>query len=460
VYKRYHIQTRPAPDIFAMPSRFHVEVKRHRLAELLVKEIFHQRGALRVVASRPCKYGVLSRPLGGFTPNERQCVGCLRCTTESPEVIQIYHNPRRRTLGDSFFTPENIETISYEARTGRVPVKGAGYRGRFGGEGWDGMWTDMSEIVRPTRDGIHGREYISTSVDIGARPAYLSFDGQSPQWSGPLFSLPIPVLFDLLPSSVSGNGQLVAALLKAAELTGALCIMPAGRAKKYAHNSSVVPFFADKDVKRVKTYPGNPALVELSGNNEKLLASARARFPGAVLCLRLDFDKDLDLVSLVQAGATAFHLVANYQGKGKQGEFVGSLIRSQHQSLITAGLREQATLIGTGGIIAAEHIPKAIICGLDAVALDTALLVALQARLDGECTDRLSARFKLPWNLNATWGAQRIANLMASWHDQLLEILGAMGIREVRRLRGESGRAMFQAELEREAFAGIEGYGQ
>ena len=26
------------------------------------------------------------------------------------------------------------------------------------------MWTDMSEIVRPTRDGIHGREYISTSV--------------------------------------------------------------------------------------------------------------------------------------------------------------------------------------------------------------------------------------------------------------------------------------------------------
>ena len=25
----------------------------------------------------------------------------------------------------------------------------------------------LSEIVRPTRDGIHGREYISTSADIG-----------------------------------------------------------------------------------------------------------------------------------------------------------------------------------------------------------------------------------------------------------------------------------------------------
>jgi len=32
-------------------------------------------------------------------------------------------------------------------------------------------------------------------------------------------------------------------------------------------------------------------------------------------------------------------------------------------------------------------------------------------------------------------------------------------LREVRRLRGEMGRAMFQKELEREAFSGIEGYG-
>ena len=49
--------------------------------------------------------------------------------------------------------------------------------------------------------------------------------------------------------------------------------------------------------------------------------------------------------------------------------------------------------------------------------------------------------------------------LFRSWRDQLLEVLGAMGLREVRRLRGEMGRAMFQKELEREAFSGIEGYG-
>jgi hypothetical protein len=54
---------------------------------------------------------------------------------------------------------------------------------------------------------------------------------------------------------------------------------------------------------------------------------------------------------------------------------------------------------------------------------------------------------------------QRLKNMSASWRDQLLEILSAMGIREVRRLRGEVGRAMFMKDLEAETFAGVDGYG-
>ena len=50
-------------------------------------------------------------------------------------------------------------------------------------------------------------------------------------------------------------------------------------------------------------------------------------------------------------------------------------------------------------------------------------------------------------------GAQRLMNLMGAWNNQLLEVLGAMGIREVRRLRGEVGRAMFVEELQKEIFA-------
>jgi hypothetical protein len=45
----------------------------------------------------------------------------------------------------------------------------------------------------------------------------------------------------------------------------------------------------------------------------------------------------------------------------------------------------------------------------------------------------------------------RMVNLMAAWHDQLIEVMGAMGMREARRLRGDVGRAMFFEDLERES---------
>ncbi|MFN2195056.1 MAG: hypothetical protein ACK2UW_02900 [Anaerolineales bacterium] len=98
------------------------------------------------------------------------------------------------------------------------------------------------------------------------------------------------------------------------------------------------------------------------------------------------------------------------------------------------------------------------IAGLDAVGLDLPLLVALQGRLMGEFSGREGVAFHLPARIPPEWGVQRLKNLIAAWRDQLLEILGAMGLREVRRLRGEMGRALFMVDLEREAFAEIEGY--
>ena len=52
----------------------------------------------------------------------------------------------------------------------------------------------MSEIVRPTRNGIHGREYINTSVDIGRKLERLSFGAAPALLSEPpaLLELPLP----------------------------------------------------------------------------------------------------------------------------------------------------------------------------------------------------------------------------------------------------------------------------
>jgi glutamate synthase domain-containing protein 2 len=159
---------------------------------------------------------------------------------------------------------------------------------------------------------------------------------------------------------------------------------------------------------------------------------------------------DADILELARQGVRVVHLTADYHGCVGD-RFALDLIRQAHQRLVDAGLREEVTLIGSGGLVMAEHVAKAIICGLDVTALDIALAVALQARLAGECLDRETSALVFP-RLRAAWGVQRLTNLASSWRDQLLEILGAMGLRELRRLRGELGRCMFQCDLEQEVF--------
>ena len=47
------------------------------------------------------------------------------------------------------------------------------------------------------------------------------------------------------------------------------------------------------------------------------------------------------------------------------------------------------------------------------------------------------------------YAAQRMVNLMGAWHSQLLEVLGAMGLREARRLRGEAPRICCRGAIKR-----------
>ncbi len=459
-YRRYHIETAAAPDIVPWPTRFTVHVNKVGLAKHLVKEFIHYRGNLDIVLSRPCMYGVFSGPIGGFAPRPQHCVGCLRCTTQHADFVEIRHNLQRQKLGDSYFHFNHVNAVSYEAQNGSIPVKGAGYRGKFGGEGWDGMWTDMSEIVRPTRDGIHGREFISTVVDIGAKPNFLTFDAQGqPQGPTPqMFTIPLPMLFDAPPTAVR-TATTCRALAQAAQKVQTLLVLPIDELRQFdLTGPHIVPLVAPHKRHQVASLPFEPRLVEMATWDPALYDEIRFCYPEALVALRLPFAQTADLLRYHNLGVRVFHLVADYHGRDGNGRFVRTLIQEAHKTFVNAGIREEVTLLGSGGLVAAEHVPKAIIMGLDAVALDTPLLVAMQATFDGDFIHAADPHCTLSTNLTVEWGAQRLQNLMAAWRDQLLEILGAMGLREVRRLRGEIGRALFQHELEAAAFADIEGF--
>ena len=68
----------------------------------------------------------------------------------------------------------------------------------------------------------------------------------------------------------------------------------------------------------------------------------------------------------------------------------------------------------------------------------------------------MPARRKIE-SITPEYGIGRMTNLIAVWHDQLIEMMGAMGIREARRLRGETGRALFFEDLEEETFGRLFG---
>jgi hypothetical protein len=264
------------------------------------------------------------------------------------------------------------------------------------------------------------------------------------------------MIFDLSAAPFQ-NDTFLKGAAAAAEEVGTLVILPVDAIRRLGLTGDhIVPLVKPEDEEKLGSLP-TPRLLTLSVWDADVYREVRQHFPEALVSLQIDSVSD-GLLNLVEAGIHVFQLVANLHGRDPKGAFILDSIRKLHTFFVEAGIREEVTLLGSGGMIAAEHIPKALLVGLDVVALDTPLVVAVQGNFDGECADRKSSQFTFPKKLTVDWAAQRIINLAAAWRDQLLEISGAMGMRETRRLRGEMGRAMFMKNLEADAFEGIDGY--
>jgi glutamate synthase domain-containing protein 2 len=131
--------------------------------------------------------------------------------------------------------------------------------------------------------------------------------------------------------------------------------------------------------------------------------------------------------------------------------YIKDVIRAVHLRLIEERMRDEISIIASGGIGMAEHVPKALLCGADLTAIGLPLLIALGAFVYQQPERKIvmpEGVEKIPVDI----ARQRIVNLMGAWHSQLLEVMGAMGIREARRLRGETGRAIFFEEIDNETF--------
>ncbi|MCK5542171.1 MAG: hypothetical protein KAI40_05725 [Desulfobacterales bacterium] len=461
--KKYNIHTKAAPPRFYPVGKYGIIEDRENCA-----------GSCKECVKKKCVYDIFKENYLHMSEMEEPeylytCNSCFRCIQECTKgIFSRVINPEYREIGDEYWTPDVLNRTWYQAHTGSIPVSGAGYRGPFVGKGFDSMWTDMSEIVRPTRDGIHGREYINTSIELSRRPERLAFndDGSLAVEVKPIFDIPLPILFQQPDFGVLSKNVLIS-MLKAAQTIGTKLFIPACDVNDeiMSFASCIIPLVTKDNFKSYSSLLNNVDVVEIEYESgvEKVFESIKAINEKLVISVGLNLSSDVDYatigVELSKANVDTIHVYADKHGREFDSEkprFIKDMLRDIHLALIDAGTRQQINIIASGGICMAEHVNKAIICGADGVTIDRSLLIAMECRLCDRCKDGLACPVEFE-TIDANYGSNRIVNLMGAWRNQMLEMLGAMGLREARRLRGEVGRSMWFEDLEKENFAPIFG---
>jgi glutamate synthase domain-containing protein 2 len=177
--------------------------------------------------------------------------------------------------------------------------------------------------------------------------------------------------------------------------------------------------------------------------------------PRALVSVKVSTPTDVDMVAVgsFYAGAHVVQLDGSYGGTGAAPDIakkniampIEYAIPKVHRFLAAEGIRNEVTLMASGGLRTAWDVAKAIALGADGAILGTAELVALGCIRVAQCEKGLGCPFGITTTdpeqakkIDADVGFQQIVNLYTSWLGQLAGILQTLGMRSIRELRGRS----------------------
>ena len=190
-------------------------------------------------------------------------------------------------------------------------------------------------------------------------------------------------------------------------------------------------------------------------DHKKHLDWAFAINPRALMSVKVSTPNDVDMVSVgsYYAGAHIVHLDGGYGGTGAAPEIakkniampIEYAIPKVHKFLVNEGIRDEITLMASGGLRTALDVAKAIALGADGAVIGTADLIALGCVRCGHCesgrgcprgiatTDPVLDKLT-----DSDWGAKRITNLYGAWRLQWCELLAKFEMDDISELRGRT----------------------
>jgi glutamate synthase domain-containing protein 2 len=177
--------------------------------------------------------------------------------------------------------------------------------------------------------------------------------------------------------------------------------------------------------------------------------------PDALVSIKVSTPTDVDMVAVgsYYAGAHILHIDGSYGGTGAAPEIakkniampIEYAIPKVHSYLESEGIRDEITVMASGGIRTAHDIAKAIALGADGCILGTSELVALGCTRCSNCERGRGCPYGLTTTdpelsllVDPAWGAERVSNLYAAFALELSSILRRLGLVSVSELRGHT----------------------
>lgn len=140
------------------------------------------------------------------------------------------------------------------------------------------------------------------------------------------------------------------------------------------------------------------------------------------------------------SGATPLQIRQN------TGDPIELAIAAADQRLREEGIRNNVSLVASGGIQCSSDVLKAICLGADAVYVATPVLIALgcgvcQRCFTGKCAYGITTNKPgLAERIDIDDAAEALENLLHAWAEEIKELMGSMGISAIEAIRGNRDR--------------------